>query len=407
MGIIDHPLQRARRACRVPRLHEQTSPSRRLRVLMLLDNPTDQGGAERFALGLAAHLPRDRVEPWVCATRAATPEAIEQLEAAAVPLVVLGRRRRADAHRLAGLVSLLRRERFDAIHAHMFGSNAWGAVLGRLCRVPVVIAHEHNWSFAGSPARRLVDRHVIARLATRFVTVSDAARHGMIELERIDPGKIVVLPTAYVPHRLAGARGGQLPRSGRAGELGLGAGARIVAVAASLRPEKALEVLIAAHDQLARDCANVHLVIAGEGSCRPALERQVAGLGRGSSVHLLGARHDVGALLVAADVGALSSDWEGMPLFLLECMALGVPVAATRVGGVPELIEHERTGLLVPPRDPAALAGAISALLEDPARSRHFALAAATRVRDLTIEAVALRFAEFYECLVAAKRAAL
>lgn len=367
---------------------------RRLRVLTLLDNATDQGGAERFALGLAAKLPRDRFEPWVCATRAATPEAVEQLEAAEVPLVVLGRRRRADAHRLAGLALLLRRERFDVIHAHMFGSNAWGTVVGRLCRVPVVIAHEHNWSFAGSPARRLVDRHVIARFATRFVTVSNAARQRMIELERIDPAKIVVLPTAYVPH-VAGA--GDL----RA-ELGLGERDRIVLVAASLRPEKALEVLVAAHDQLARYRADAHLVIAGEGPCRLALERQVAALGRGSSVHLLGARHDVGELLAAADVGALSSDWEGMPLFLLECMALRVPVAATRVGGVPELIEHDRTGLLVPPRDPPALAEKIGALLEDPAHSRRLAAEAATRVRDLTIEAVALRFAEFYERLMAA-----
>jgi glycosyltransferase involved in cell wall biosynthesis len=365
---------------------------KRLRVLTLLDNPTDQGGAERFALGLAAHLPRDRIEPWVCATRAATPEAVEQLEAAGVPLVVLGRRRRVDAHRLAGLVSLLRRERFDVIHAHMFGSNAWGSVLGRLCGLPVVIAHEHNWSFAGSPARRLIDRHVIASLSTRFLTVSDAARERMIELERIDPEKVVVMPTAYVPHRSAGA--GDL----RA-ELGLGTGARIVAVAASLRPEKALEVLVAAHDRLARDHADVHLAIAGEGPCRPAIERQIAGLGRGSSVHLLGARHDVGALLEAADVGALSSDWEGMPLFLLECMALGVPVAATRVGGVPELIEHDRTGMLVPPRDPGALAGAIGALLDDAARSGRLASAAAARVEDLTIEAVALRFADFYEGL--------
>jgi glycosyltransferase involved in cell wall biosynthesis len=369
-----------------------TAP-RRLRVLTLLDNATDQGGAERFALGLAAHVPRDRVEPWVCVTRAATPETVKQLQTAEVPLVVLGRRRRVDAHRLAGLASLLRRERFDVIHAHMFGSNAWGAVLGRLCRVPVVIAHEHNWSFAGSPGRRLVDRHVIARLATRFFTVSDAARDGMIALERIDPGKIVVLPTAYVPHAVAGA-------PDLRAELGLGARAHIIVVAASLRPEKALEVLVDAHDRLARDIADVHLVIAGEGRCRPALERQIAGLGRGSSVHLLGVRHDVGALLGAADVGALSSDWEGMPLFLIECMALGVPVAATRVGGVGELIEHERTGLLVPPRDPAALAGAIGALLEDPARSRRLTAAAAIRVRDLTIEAVALRFAEFYGRLV-------
>lgn len=374
-----------------------TMPGRRLRVLTLLDNATDQGGAERFALGLAEHLPRDRVEPWVCATRAATPEAVEQLQAAAVPLVVLGRRRRVDAHRLAGLVSLLRRGRFDVIHAHMFGSNAWGAVLGRLCRVPVVIAHEHNWSFAGNPGRRAVDRQVIARLATRFVAVSEAVRRQMIELERIDPERIVVLPTAYIPDRVAGPD----PRA----ELGLRPPARIVLVAASLRPEKALEVLVAAHALLVRDYPDVHLVIAGEGRCRPALERQIAVLGRGSSVHLLGGRHDVGALLGAADVGALSSDWEGMPLFLLECMALGVPVAATGVGGVGELIEHDRTGLLVPPRDPAALAAAIGALLEDPERSRRLAAAAATRVRDLTIEAVALRFAEFYECLLEAKRA--
>ncbi len=366
----------------------------RLRVLTLLDRATDQGGAERFALGLAASLPRDRFEPWVCATRAATPETVAQLDAAGVPLVVLGRRGRLDVHRLAPLAALLRRERFDVIHAHMFGSNAWGTVFGRLSGVPLVIAHEHNWSFAGSPARRLIDRHLIARLAARFITVSAAARERMIELERIEPGKILVLPTAYVPFGAAAA-------SDLRAELGIDPDARIVLVAASLRPEKALEVLVAAHELLAREHAEVHLVIAGEGECRPELERLIAARGGARSVHLLGARHDVGALLAAADVGALCSDWEGMPLFLLECMSLGVPVAATEVGGVPELIEHLRTGLLVPPRDPAALAGAIGALLSEPERSLALAQAARERVRDLGIDSVALRFGELYEQLAA------
>jgi glycosyltransferase involved in cell wall biosynthesis len=105
-------------------------------------------------------------------------------------------------------------------------------------------------------------------------------------------------------------------------------------------------------------------------------------------------------LLQTVDVGALSSDWEGMPLFVLECMATGTPVVATNVGGLPEIVEDDRTGLLVPPRDPAALAAAISALLADPERGRLLAATAAERMDDFTIETVAHRFADLYEQLV-------
>ena len=93
-------------------------------------------------------------------------------------------------------------------------------------------------------------------------------------------------------------------------------------------------------------------------------------------VHFLGERRDVTPILETVDVGALSSDWEGMPLFVLECMATRTPVVATNVGGLPEVVEHDRTGLLVPPRDPAALADAISALLADPERGRRLAATA-------------------------------
>ena len=105
-------------------------------------------------------------------------------------------------------------------------------------------------------------------------------------------------------------------------------------------------------------------------------------------------------ILQTVDVGALSSDWEGMPLFVLECMTTGTPVVATNVGGLPELVEDDRTGLLVPPRDPAALARAINALLADPERGRRLAAAAAGRMHAYTIDAVAERFAALYEQLV-------
>ncbi|HEY6524838.1 MAG TPA: glycosyltransferase, partial [Solirubrobacteraceae bacterium] len=159
-----------------------TGSLRRLRVLAVLDSPTDQGGAERFALGLVSHLPRDRFEPWVCSTRFATPQASELLADAGVSHISLRRTGKLDVYRLGGLAMLLRLGRFDIVHAHMFGSNVWGTVLGKLCNVPVIIAHEHNWSYSGELMRRTIDRHVIARYATRFVAVSESNRTRMIEL---------------------------------------------------------------------------------------------------------------------------------------------------------------------------------------------------------------------------------
>ena len=366
---------------------------RRLRVLSLLDSPTDQGGAERFALGLASHLPRDRFEPWVCSTRFATPEASEALADAGISNIALRRTGKLDIHRFSGLVMLLRRGRFDVLHAHMFGSNVWGTVLGNLCGVRVVIAHEHNWSYNGKIMRRMIDHHLIGRYATRIVAVSESNRTRMIQLESIPAEKILVLPTAYIPHTVTD------PTDIRA-ELGLAPDARVITVAATLRVEKALEVMIRAMAQVVQRFEDAHLVIAGDGPQREVLEAQAASVGMTTHVHFLGERRDVTPILQTVDVGALSSDWEGMPLFVLECMATGTPVVVTDVGGLPELVEHDRTGLVVPPRDPAALARALIALLEDPELRRRLATAAAQHVDAFSIEHVAQRFAGLYEQLV-------
>lgn len=370
-----------------------TGSSRRLRVLTVLDSPTDQGGAERFAIGLVARLPRDRFEPWVCSTRFAAPEVSEELADAGVTHISLRRTGKLDVHRLSGLATLLRSGRFDVIHAHMFGSNVWGTLFGRACGVPVVIAHEHNWSYSGEFLRRMIDHHLIGRYATRFVAVSESNRRRMIEVEGIPSDKVVVLPTAYIPHRLTE------PTDIRA-ELGLPPSARVIGVAATLRIEKALEVMIAALAQLVHRFGDAHLVIAGDGPQRETLERQAGRSGLAGHVHFLGERRDVTQILQTVEIGALSSDWEGMPLFVLECMATGTPVVATDVGGLPEIVEHGRTGLLVPPRDPAALAAALGELLADPARGRSLAAAAAAGMEDLTIDAVTRRFAALYEQLL-------
>ncbi|HET9117904.1 MAG TPA: glycosyltransferase, partial [Pseudonocardiaceae bacterium] len=349
-------------------------------MLFLINWLGEQGGAERFTLGLAASLPRDRIEPWVCVTRWATDGALQTLREEGVPCVVLGRRTRWESHRMLGLLKLLRRERFDVLHSHMSGSNLWGTVIGRLAGVPVLVAHEHTWSYEGNPTRVWIDANVIGRLATKFVAVSSADARRMVQQEGVPAEKVMVMPTGYVPRNSANG-------DVRA-ELGIDAGVPLVATAAVLRPQKAIDVLLDAFAVVLERVPAASLVIAGDSvmrsdgtrdPLRQTLEAQARELGIDQSVHFLGIRNDVDAILEAADVAALSSDFEGSPLFVFECMAHDAPLVATAVGGVPDAIEDGVSGLLTPPRDPRALGDALSELLGDPAR--RAALSAAGRQR--------------------------
>ncbi len=352
------------------------------------------GGAERFALGLATHLPPERFASWFCAPRGGEAEPVGALARAGIPFVGLGRQGKWDVHRLGGLARLIARERFDIVHTHLFGSNLWGTMAARALNVPVVIAQEHTWSYEGDPVRAWLDGRVIGRLATRFVAVSAADGERMVRIERVPAEKVVVIPSAYVPR--PPARAGDL----RA-ELGLAPGTPLVGTAAVMRPQKALEVLLDAHAQVLRTVPEAHLVLAGFGECQDALERRTRELGLQASTHFLGRRLDVDSILQAVDVAAMSSDYEGTPLFAYECMASRTPLVATAVGGLPDVVEHGKTGLLVAPRRPDLLAAALVSLLQDPDRRARMATAAAERLEQFTIDRIAGRFADLYESLAA------
>jgi glycosyltransferase involved in cell wall biosynthesis len=364
----------------------------RLRVLYLIGFLAPDGGAERFAFGLATHMPRDRFEPWFCAPRGADPAVLEQLASAGIPFVDLGRRAKWDAHRLTGLPRLLRAHRFDILHSHMFGSNLWGTLAGRACHVPVVIAQEHTWSYRGNPVRAWLDGHVIGRLASRFIAVSSTDADRMVSIEGVPRKKVAVIPTAYVPRP-------NVSTGDLRAELGVRPDTPLYGTAAVMRAQKALSVLIEAHEILLRSVPDAHLVMAGDGPCRAPIERQVAERGIGDSVHMLGRRDDVDSIIRALDVAAMSSDYEGTPLFALECMANRTPLVATAVGGLKDVVDDHRTGLLVPVRNPQELAGAVRDLLWDPARRERLVRAAETKLGSYTIGGTAARFADLYETL--------
>ncbi|MNY22107.1 putative glycosyltransferase EpsD [compost metagenome] len=145
---------------------------------------------------------------------------------------------------------------------------------------------------------------------------------------------------------------------------------------------------------------HAQLLLAGDGPCRAELETQVQKLGLTQSVQFLGYRDDVSRLLLAADVFCLPSLLEGLPLSAAEAMAARLPIVATRVGGVPEIIQDGVTGYLVPPRDPAALAERLVALLADPASRQRFGTAGQAHfAAHLTLAQMASKFEALYERL--------
>jgi len=327
----------------------------------------------------------------LCASRQTDEPLLDrELEEAGIGVLALGRRSTLDLLAWRPLVSVLR-DGVDVVHAHMFGSNVWGTVLGRLSGVPVVVAHEHTWSFQGRPLRRFLDRELVARWADVFVAVSDEDRRKMIEVEGVDPAKIRLIPNG-IPSPANGA-----VTDVRA-ELGIESGVPVLGVVCELRAQKALEVLFEAAALLLAEFPTLKVLVAGDGPERARLEEGARRLGVADTVLFLGIRRDVPAVLAAVDVAVLSSDYEGSPLSVMEYMAAAKPVVSTRVGGVPELVKEDVHGLLVEPRDPEALAEAVTRLLRDPALAKRLGAEGRQRQqREFSLEAMVRRIEDLYE----------
>lgn len=377
---------------------------RRLRVLTLVDRLGTSGGGERLAMQIATRLDPERFERTLCVTRwpqddvpqEALDRTVAELEAEGVRFLPLVRSGRFDLRAWGRLVRRIRRERIDVIHAHKFGSNAWAAVLGAVARVPVVVAHEHTWSYEGQPMRRFVDREVIARLSDAFIAVSREDRRRMIEIERIDPDDVLFVPNGIE----------RLPAGDRTTvrtELGIPEDAPVAGTVAVMRPQKAVDVLVRAAERLLPEFPNLQMLVVGGGFEKPRIEAMIEELGIGANVRLLGFRADIPDFLAALDVAVVSSRFEGSPLSVMEYMDAGKPVVATRVGGVPDLIEHGEHGLLVEPDDPEGLAAGVAELLRDPDRAAWMGERGRERRQaEFDIALVAERFEQLYERLHAA-----
>ncbi|HEY6637818.1 MAG TPA: glycosyltransferase [Solirubrobacterales bacterium] len=360
--------------------------------------PAGGGGAERVARDLLVELDPERFERILFVSRPPRDRTGEQVVAdlrrRGVDVRFLRRRFKYDPLAWWPLFRALRSERIDVLHTHGFGPNAWGSLIGRWAGVPVVIAHEHNWAFAGRALRPVIDRELIARNARAMIVVSAEAQRRMIEVERIPAERLVLLPNGVqaLP-----------PGDGRAlrADLGIRRGDPVVGTVCIIRSEKALDVLVGAAALLREDFPCLRVLIAGDGPDRARVEAVAERAGLSDSIQMTGARTDVPDVLAAIDIAVICSDYEGSPRSVLEFMDAGKPIVATDVGGIPEVIEDGVHGVLVPPRNEAALAAALRGLLEDMDRGHGMGARARDRCRrelslDRTVESLQRLYVELH-----------
>lgn len=364
----------------------------RIRLLYVAGNFVT-GGAERHLLEMWRRLDRTRFDVRIAVLKregAFTP----LVEATGLPIHDLGVGRRIyDPSGLRGLlrlVSLVREFRPDVIHGYLFGANLFAALAGRLCGVPVVCVAKRNVDAFESP-RQIAVQRLAHRLATHVTAVSREVAASSVALG-VPASRVTVIENGVDVARFDGAT-----HRDALGGAGLAVkGVPLVGSVGCLAPRKDYGTLLEALARLAQR-RDFRCAIAGDGPDRAALEARAATLEVAGRVTFLGERSDVDRLLPAFDVFTLSSREEGIPNALLEAMAAGRPCVVTRVGGNAEVLEDGRTGWLVPPQDPAALAAALEDALARPDEAaRRGAAARRAMVEERSIDAMVRRHEDFY-----------
>jgi len=366
-----------------------------LKVLQVI--PTlDRSGAEKQMVMLARGLPRDRFRVEVAAlTRSGPLEG--ELREAGIPVTVIGKPLKLDPIALARLVRFLKAGSFDVVQTWIFAANTYGRVAARLARVPVVVVAEMAVDLWKGRGERLVDRR-LSTWCDRLVGNS----HAVVEFYRS-----LGVPEDRLAMIYSGVEDDEAPTidpvAVRA-EFGFPPDAPLVLFAGRLAEQKRVDDLLKALDLIQHVQPDVRTLIAGEGPLRQRLEETAQAYRLDGRVRFLGHREDVPRLLAAADLLVLPSSYEGLPNVVLEAMRFRKPVVATAAPGTTEVVEDGVTGLLVPIRNPPALAQAIRSVIADPALARTLGEAGRARVEaEFGVDLMVERFAALYEGLAREK----
>lgn len=350
-----------------------------IRLLWLVDS-LGIGGAEALTVPFARTIDRSALDLTIVSMHASEGLIVHRLRAIGVRVVTLGARNLRDLAALRRLLALIRDEKIELIHAHLAYSTIWSAIASRIAGVPAV-ATLHVTPAAARALRPSARHRVLTRLRdmlmkkvanrwTRYViTVSAALRDEYVQ-HGLAPSKVRVIHNGIEVERFRRSR--DEARRQIVTELDVPPDAPIAVTVSVLRPAKGIEVLLDAIRQI----PGAMFLIIGDGPIRDDLAALAQQHGVADRIRWAGFRNDVEALLPGCDLFVHPSLDDAFPTVLLEALAAGLPIVATNVGGVPEIVTPGVTGMLVPPGDARRLADCVGALLRDPAELQRMRNAA-------------------------------
>jgi len=373
----------------------------RINILHIYQN-SKIGGIQQQILSLVMAYDREKFCPVVCCFGPKMEVGIE-IEKAGIEVVALNRRRynKFSAGIIFDLYRLMKDRNIHVLRTHKYRANFYGRIAGALAGVPVIVASEHN-IYRDEKERRLIRRisnKILSMVTDKMVTVSDAIRKDILRYDRVSPSKVMVLHNGVDTERFKpGVNFGDVRE-----QHALSKDDVVIGFVGRLVINKGLNYLIEAF-ALLKDSCNAKLLIVGDGSLMEELKKQAKDKGLEGSVIFTGLRRDITDILSTIDLFVLPSIKEGLPNSLLEAMAMSKPVVATAVGGVPEIIEHGATGLLVQPADRDGLAAAIKTVIDNPLMAKNMGIAARDFIENnYSIKATAGRWETLYISLLAAK----
>lgn len=372
-----------------------------IRAIWLIDS-LSLGGAESLALSLSAAPVASGdgssgLDIQLVALKSGL-RGVPRRELPNTPAWVVGSRGLRDRAALGRLTQRVQDLRPHLIHAHLTDATIWGDIVARRLKLPLAVTlhvDPDSRSSLGPVAawmRRRLERRALRR-AAGVAGVSNAVAAMWENRGGLAGRKVRVVRSGVDTGRFKPVNEAE-KRSLRIA-LDLPADRFVITTTAVLRREKGIEVFLKAIDALADEGFPVQAMIVGSG---PEAERlRASAVELGDRVRFLGARADVEAVLAASDAFVLASEREALPTVLLEAMATGLPVIATRVGGVPEAIENESSGLIVPVGSVEALVESVKRLMLNPGDARTMATAARQRAEErFSLEAWGRRLADWY-----------
>lgn len=358
------------------------------------------GGVENQLLLTLKNYDRTKLNPFVCSLLDKG-EIGEEIEKTGIEVVSLKKlKHRFDWTIVRDIYNLIKRKNIKIVRTHQYHANLYGRLAAWLAKVPCIVASVHNvYTIDRKLHRRIINRF-LARLTDRVVAVSETVKKDILKYDGLHEDKVMVIYNGIDTGRFSDIDGNIIRK-----EFNISYDVPVIGTIGRLTFQKGYRYLIEALSKIKERFQGIILLIVGDGLMKQELQNYASTLGLNKNVIFTGYRRDIPALLAAMDVFVLPSLWEGLPNALLEAMGAGKPIIATDIPPIREVINSEKSGILIPPKDSNTLASSIKSLLVN----KTFALTLGKNAQmrafsNFNIETTVSKYMELFEEILQNKK---